>query len=68
MIDGATNGVITTIAVGAWPFGVGINQNTNRIYVGNMNDDTVSVIDGATNDVIDTIAVGDSPVRVGVLP
>jgi YVTN family beta-propeller protein len=53
--------VVTTITVGTVPLGVGVNPNTNRIYVSNQYDSTVSVIDGATNTVIATIPVGLGP-------
>ncbi len=42
-----------------------VNSTTNRIYVANFVDATVSVIDGATNGVT-TIAVGARPARVAV--
>jgi YVTN family beta-propeller protein len=49
--------VIATIDVGVNPIGVAVNPTTNRIYVANDGDNTVSVIDGTTNTVIDTIDV-----------
>jgi len=58
--------VVDTVAVGDSPEGVGVNTATNKIYVANANDDTVSVIDGSTDTVVDTVAVGDSPEGVGV--
>jgi YVTN family beta-propeller protein len=60
--------VIATVAVGDFPVGVGVNPTTNRAYVSNNFDDTVSVIDGTTNTVIATVAVGDAPRGVGVNP
>jgi YVTN family beta-propeller protein len=44
-----------TLGVGARPLGVAVNPETNRIYVANSGDDTVSVIDGATDTVIATV-------------
>jgi YVTN family beta-propeller protein len=44
VIDGASDTVITTIPVGDGPWGVGVNPNTNKIYVAIFNYDTVSVI------------------------
>lgn len=58
--------VIATIPVGNAPAGVAANPTTNRVYVANAADDTVSVIDGATNTVIATVPVGDTPSGVGV--
>ena len=57
MIDGATNKIIATIEVGTGPYGVGVNPNTNRVYVTGYASKTrnkvctVNVIDGATNPV-----------------
>jgi RHS repeat-associated protein len=55
VIDGATN-AITTIAVGLNPQDMTINTVTNKIYVLNITDSTVTVVDGATN-ATSTIAV-----------
>jgi YVTN family beta-propeller protein len=60
--------VIATIPVGNGPFGVAVNPSTNRIYVTNYQDDTVSVIDGINHSVIATIPVGDGPSGIGVNP
>lgn len=59
-------GVVTPIAVGDGPGGVGVNPTTNRIYVANSGSNTVSVIDGSTNTVLTTIPVGGGPADVGV--
>ena len=58
--------VIATIPVGHGPNGVGVDANTDKIYVSNMHDARVSVIDGNTNTVIKTINVGFDPWGVGV--
>ena len=68
VIDGTTNSVTDTIAVGSGPWSVGVNPTTNKVYVANINDNSVSVIDGTTNSVTDTIAVGSNPNSVGVNP
>jgi YVTN family beta-propeller protein len=44
VIDGSTDTVLTTIPVGDGPWGVVVNTNTNRIYVANYLEDTVTVI------------------------
>jgi YVTN family beta-propeller protein len=44
VIDGVTNTVITTIQVGSGPTAVAVNPQTNKVFVANFNDDTVSVI------------------------
>jgi YVTN family beta-propeller protein len=48
--------------------GVAVNPATNRIYVGNRGDDTVSVIDGETNAVVATIPVWYEPWGVAANP
>jgi YVTN family beta-propeller protein len=60
--------VIATIPVGLAPTGIAVNEVTNRIYVTNYIDNTVSVIDGSTNIVIATIPVGLGPSGIGVNP
>ena len=51
VIDGATNTVIATVAVGsAGSTGhVGVNLNNDRVYVAIAGDDTVYVIADATD-------------------
>lgn len=39
-----------------------MNPSTDRVYVANQNDGTVSVIDGVSNAVIATIPVGAGPI------
>jgi YVTN family beta-propeller protein len=60
--------VIATIAVGNQPIYLAADQKTNRVYVSNQADDTVSVIDGATNAVLRTVRVGHNPNGVAVNP
>src|SRR5437762_11028890 len=62
----AAEAVIATIPVGLGPLAVGVNATTNRIYVANNNDNTVSVIDGLTNAVVATIPVESFPLSVAV--
>lgn len=52
--------VTTTVAVESQPVAVVVNPVTNRIYVANSYDSTVTVIDGTTN--------GTTNVRVGLNP
>ena len=56
------------IESGNMPTGIGINTETNLVYVANSGDNTVSVIDGITNLVIDTVKVGLLPRGVAVNP
>jgi len=59
---------VAHITVGKHPVGIGVfDDDTNRIYVANGNDNTVSVIDGATHTVIGKpITVGKYPIGIGV--
>jgi hypothetical protein len=43
------------IKLGSKPQGIGIDENTNRIYVTNPNDGTVSVIDGNSGSGVNNI-------------
>jgi len=59
--------VIATVSVGSNPFGVAVNPVTNRVYVSNANDNTVSEINGATNsEILPRIPVGTSPFGAAV--
>lgn len=68
VIDGATNGIIATVAVGAVAEDIVANPVTNRIYVGSFQSKTVAVIDGSDNTVIATVSVPDSPFSIDVNP
>jgi YVTN family beta-propeller protein len=58
--------VIATIAVGNRPIYLAVDQATNRIYVSNQADDTVSVIDGISNTVVAVVKVGQLPNGIAV--
>ena len=60
VFDGATNG-IAYVAVRNGPSEVAGNAVTNRVYVANSGDNTVTVLDGVTNSVVATVAVGTFP-------
>src|SRR5437667_119309 len=47
--------VIATVPVGMQPAEIAYDSANGDIYVGNVNDATVSVIDGSTNTVVKTI-------------
>jgi len=68
VINGSTNNLISTITVGTGPYGIAVNPNTNKIYVANLDSNTVSVIDGLTDAVTNTITVGTKPTSIGVNP
>src|SRR5439155_1062236 len=59
--------IIATVPVGAFPKAVAVNATTNRLYVANYADSTVSVIDGSTNTVLGSpIPVGSAPGAIAV--
>ena len=60
--------VVDTIVVGDYPRGIGVNPQTNRIYVANSGSDSLSVIDGSGDSVIAAVGVGNAPNGVGVNP
>jgi YVTN family beta-propeller protein len=62
----ATTFAATTITVGINPQDLAVNSITNRIYVSNLTDNSVSVIDGSSNTVVDTISVGAVPEQIAV--
>jgi YVTN family beta-propeller protein len=45
------------VKVGATPISLAINNRTNRIYVINTSDDSISVIDGARDAVVATVKI-----------
>jgi YVTN family beta-propeller protein len=55
-----------TVKVGSFPLPVAVNRVTNTVYVGNMNDSTLSVIDGATCNGKTTTGCGQKPPTVTV--
>jgi YVTN family beta-propeller protein len=58
VVNVTTGAVVSTIAAGNGPYGVGVNPAGTRAYVTNYHDGSVSVIDTATNTVIATPTVG----------
>jgi YVTN family beta-propeller protein len=48
------------------PTGIGVNTATNKIYVANWGNNTVSVISATTDTVVNTISVGSWPRGIGV--
>jgi YVTN family beta-propeller protein len=59
--------VTDTVPTGNSPQAIGINSVTNKIYVANADDGTLTVIDGATHSTA-TMAVGSNPQAVAVNP
>ncbi len=68
VIDGATNGIVAIVPVGAVAEDIVANPVTNLIYVGSYRDQKVAVIDGSDNTVIATVSVPESPFSIDVNP
>ena len=64
VINTATNTVVATVGVGAFPRRVTLTPDGAFAYVANEGPDTVSVIDTATNSVVATVPVGGNPFGV----
>ena len=60
------SGSVTNIATGAIPCAVAVNSATNRVYVVNHGDDSVTVVDAAMREVIATVKVGSLPQGIAV--
>jgi YVTN family beta-propeller protein len=61
--------VTSTVPTGSYPGAVAANPLTNKIYVANLNQNTVTVIDGATNNTTTVpTGAGSSPAAVAVNP
>jgi YVTN family beta-propeller protein len=58
----------TSVKVGKDPVALAINETTNRIFVANNSDGSVSVIDGANDGVVATVKVGALPYVLAVNP
>ena len=70
VIDIASNTVVATVDVGAFPTGVAVTPDGAKAYVVNQGDSSVSVINTATNTVSTTITtgIGYSPYDVAISP
>jgi YVTN family beta-propeller protein len=69
VIDTATNTPVgEPITVGFSPFGVAVHPSGSHVYVGNMDDQSVSVIDTASNTVVATVPAGARPTGLAIHP
>ena len=67
-INGATNAVTDSVAVGSQPSSAVADSTNHTVYVSNSGAGTVSVVNGATMTVTATLAVGQNPTMVAVDP
>jgi YVTN family beta-propeller protein len=70
VIDGNNNHQILqeNITVGKDPLDIAVDTHSNKVYVVNYGDGTVSVIDGKTDKLIKDIDVDEHPFRITVNP
>jgi hypothetical protein len=70
VIDGTNNSVVYTIPVGAYPSGIDLNPQTNKIYVASSAEGAVYVVDGFSKTFVNivSLAMGTTPGAVGVNP
>jgi YVTN family beta-propeller protein len=61
-----TSGNVTNIATAATPCAVAMNPATNRIYVVNHEDNSVTVIDATQGKVLATVKVGEKPQGIAI--
>lgn len=66
VLDRVTLQTIGEITVGRQPRDLAVNPRTNKIYVINRGDATISVIDGASLTVIKTIEIKQGPTNIAV--
>jgi YVTN family beta-propeller protein len=65
IVDEAS-GNVANIPTGSTPCAVAVNPATNRIYVVNHEDDTVTVIDASEGKTLATVKVGEKPQAIAI--
>jgi YVTN family beta-propeller protein len=68
VVDIAQNKVIKEIDSGETPHGLSFTDDGSRLFIVNMNSNTLSVIDATRHEVIKTISVGNRPEYVALTP
>jgi YVTN family beta-propeller protein len=70
VIDGSTDTILKSIAVGSAPRALAVfaSGSRRRVYVANRYSDNVSVIDGVTDSVVATVPTGVAPKVIAVDP
>lgn len=65
VVDPGTGSILTVINITS-PKGMDLSPDGAKLYVANMDADTVSVIDTSSGTITDTISVGDAPCSVSL--
>ncbi len=68
IINGSNNAIISTVTTGPEPWGLAVDEATNKAYVVNSGSSTVTVIDGATASFAATVNVGGQPYTAAINP
>lgn len=68
VIDGATNTVIETIAIGARPRGIGVAPDGSEVYVAISEANAIAVFDPESFEILRTFDSGDDPETFAVHP
>jgi len=65
--DAAAQTISPPVAAGTAPFAIAVNPITNKVYVTNEADNTMTVMDGASGATT-TVPIGARPLWLGVNP
>jgi YVTN family beta-propeller protein len=68
LVDPDSNEILDRAVTGAQPWGIAVNEDTNRVYVSSFAGGDVRIYDGTTLDLLQTIAVGTNPTLIEFLP
>ena len=66
VIDGSDNRVVNTIATGRMPNSIGVNEQTDMIYMSNFASQSISVIDGSTGEKVEEMTTFLDPQQMEV--
>ena len=66
VVDGASLNVVDNVGVGSLPWGVAVNEATNKVYVANWGTGDVTVLDAGTRAILKDVPVGHSPTFVEI--
>ena len=68
VIDAASNTIVTSIPVGARPWGIALTSDGSKLYTANGPSNDVSVVNTGTLKVVKKIPVGKIPWGVAIGP
>ena len=66
VINTSSLAVVTTLPVSNLPHGVAVHPVLDRLYVTQLDSNTVTIFDTTTHAVVDVLTVGDTPQWIGV--